>query len=98
MKIKPNITLQSNIQRNPGMVTSNLDGEIVMMSVENGEYYGLDEIGTRIWQLMEHPIVIENLINCLTNEFEVEREECEEDTIEFLEDLHSRNLINLLEK
>jgi hypothetical protein len=80
------------------MVTSNLDGEIVMMSVENGEYYGLDEIGTRIWQLMEHPIVIENLINCLTNEFEVEREECEEDTLEFLEDLFSRNLINLLEK
>jgi hypothetical protein len=98
MKIKQNITLQSNIQRNPGMVTSNLDGEIVMMSVENGEYYGLDEIGTRIWQLMEHPIVIENLISCLTEEFEVELEECEEDTLEFLEDLYSRNLINLLEK
>jgi hypothetical protein len=80
------------------MVTSNLDGEIVMMSVENGEYYGLDEIGTRIWQLIEHPIVIEKLITCLTSEFEVERQECEQDTLEFLEDMFSRNLINLVEK
>jgi len=95
-KMKTGITLQSNIQRNTNMVTSNLDGEIVMMSVENGEYYGLDEIGTRIWQLIEHPIVIEKLITCLTNEFEVERQECEQDTLEFLEDLFSRNLINLV--
>jgi hypothetical protein len=98
MKMKPKITLESSIQRNPGMVTSNLDGELVMMSVENGEYYGLDEIGSRIWELMEKPIVIEKLIHCLTLEFEVERQECEQDTLEFLEDLFSRKLINLLGK
>lgn len=80
------------------MVTSNLDGELVMMSVENGEYYGLDEIGSRIWELMEKPIVIEKLISFLTLEFEVERQECENDTLEFLEDLFSRKLINLLGK
>ena len=97
MKDKSHITLKSNIQRNSSMITSNLDGEIVMMSVENGEYYGLDEIGTRIWELLEKPIVIENLIHCLTLEFEVEREECEEDTLEFLKDLFAKNLINLLE-
>jgi hypothetical protein len=96
MKIKPNITLQSNIQRNHKMVTSTLDGEIVMMSVDNGEYYGLDEIGTRIWELLEKPIVIDNLINCLTNEFEVDRQECEQDTLDFLEDMFSRKLIDLL--
>jgi len=78
------------------MVTSTLDGEIVMMSVDNGEYYGLDEIGTRIWELLEKPIVIDNLINCLTNEFEVDRQECEQDTLDFLEDMFSRKLIDLL--
>jgi hypothetical protein len=96
MKTKPKICLKSNIQRNPNIVTSTLDGEIVMMSVENGEYYGLDEIGTRIWGLLEKPVLIEELINSLINEFEVDRQECEHDTLEFLEDLFSKNLINLL--
>ena len=97
MKDKSHITLKSNIQRNASMITSNLDGEIVMMSVENGEYYGLDEIGTRIWELLEKPIVIDSLIHCLTLEFEVEREECEQDTLDFLKDLFARNLITLVE-
>ena len=97
MKDKSHIIVQSKIQRNPGMIASNLDGEIVMMSVENGEYYGLDEIGSRIWELIEKPIVIVKLIQSLMVEFEVERQQCEEDTLEFLADLFSRNLINLLE-
>jgi hypothetical protein len=93
MKKKLNILLNSKIQRNPKMVTSNLDGEIVMMSVENGEYYGLDETGTRIWELLEKTITVDELINSLINEFEIDRETCKHDTMEFLEDMISKNLI-----
>ena len=71
MKIKRNLSLTSKVQRNLNMVTSNLDGEIVMMSVEHGEYFGLDEIGTRIWEFLEKPVIVEELITSLTNEFEV---------------------------
>jgi hypothetical protein len=78
------------------MVTSNLDGEIVMMSVEHGEYFGLDEIGTRIWEFLEKPVIVEELITSLTNEFEVERQECEHDTLEFLEELLSKELVQLM--
>jgi hypothetical protein len=98
MKIKRNISLTSKVQRNPGMITSNLDGEIVMMSVEHGEYYGLDEIGTRIWELLEKPITVEELISSLTHEFEVERLECEHDTLEFLDELLSKKLIQIMMK
>jgi len=96
MKIKPNVSLKSIVQRNPNMVTSNLDGEVVMMSVEHEEYYGLDEIGTRIWELLAKPLMVEELITSLTNEFEVERQECEHDTLEFLEELLSKELIQLM--
>ena len=96
MKIKRNLSLTSKVQRNLNMVTSNLDGEIVMMSVEHGEYFGLDEIGTRIWEFLEKPVIVEELITSLTNEFEVERQECEHDTLEFLEELLSKELIQLM--
>lgn len=90
------LTAQSFIVRNSQMVTSNIDGEIVMMSVENGEYYGLDEIGSRIWELLEKPIVVDNLIITLLNEFEVEHHQCYADTLDFLNDLFEKNLVNVL--
>jgi hypothetical protein len=87
------ITLQTLIQRNPEMVTSNIDGEIVMMSIENGEYYGLDEIGSRIWELLETPISADKLISCLLIEFDVEEVVCKTDTLDFLNDMFEKKLV-----
>ena len=50
--MKTELNLDSIIKRNPEMVSSDMDGETVMMSMENGEYYGLDPIGSRIWELI----------------------------------------------
>jgi hypothetical protein len=77
------------------MVASKIDNEIVMMSIENGEYYGLDEVGSRIWELIAKPIVVEELIIALLDEFEVERQDCEKETFEFLEELNSKNLLTM---
>lgn len=93
--MKSHITLQTKIQRNPKMVASKIDNEIVMMSIENGEYYGLDEVGSRIWELIAKPIVVEELIIALLDEFEVERQDCEKETFEFLEELNSKNLLTM---
>jgi hypothetical protein len=89
------ITLQTIVHRNPSLVSSNLDGEIVMMSIENGEYYGIDEIGSRIWELLELPISVNELIGILLDEFDAEKPECQSDTLEFLNELLSKNLILL---
>jgi hypothetical protein len=93
MKSTTDITLQTIIQRNSNLVTSKIDGEIVMMSIDNGEYYGLDEVGSRIWELIKTPVVVEELISILTDEFEVERNNCIQDTMEFLEDLSKKKLL-----
>jgi hypothetical protein len=90
------INSQTLLKRNPEMVTSNIDGEIVMLSVTNGEYYGLDEIGSRIWELIELPITADDLVDALVEEFEVEKGECLADTLEFLEGLLNKGLILLL--
>ncbi|HEX3009587.1 MAG TPA: lasso peptide biosynthesis PqqD family chaperone [Bacteroidales bacterium] len=91
--MKTKLTELSKVKRNPALVTSNIDGEIVMMSVENGEYYGLDEIGTRIWDLLENSLLVNELVDKLIEEFEVGKEDCTRDTLEFLNDLLSRNLL-----
>lgn len=91
--MKTKLTELSKVKRNPALVTSNIDGEVVMMSVENGEYYGLDEIGTRIWDLLENSLSVNELVDKLTEEFEVEKDDCTRDTLDFLNDLLARNLL-----
>ncbi len=87
------IALKTTIKRNPELVSTDVDGEKVMMSIENGEYFGLDSVGSRIWELIENPIKVEELVNLLIDEFDVSKEKCEIDTIEFLNELMEKKLL-----
>jgi len=87
------ITIESKVQRNPEMVSGNMDGEVVMLSIQRGEYFGLDKIGSRIWELIENPRSIEEIKAILLEEYEVDEETCLIDLIEFLEDLQNKGLI-----
>jgi hypothetical protein len=88
-----NINLRSTISRNPSMVFNKIDDEVVMLSIENNEYYGLNAIGSRIWESIAQPIVFSALVDQLLAEFDVNREQCEHDVIEFLTKLDEKKLI-----
>ena len=78
------------------LVSSNLDGETVMMSVENGKYYGMDAIGSRVWALIKQPRSVSELCDILLREFNVARERCEKDVLIFLNKLAEDNLIRIV--
>ena len=78
------------------LVSSDLDGETVMMSVENGKYYGMDAIGSRIWALIKQPCSVSELCDILLTEFNVARERCEKDVLIFLNKLAEDNLIRIV--
>ena len=79
------------------LVSSDLDGETVMMSVQNGKYYGMDKIGSRIWALIEEPRSVSNVCNILLGEFNVSRERCEQDVLAFLNKLAEDNLVKVID-
>jgi hypothetical protein len=89
----PELNKDTFVQRNPKLLSNQMDGEIVMMSIDNGEYYGLDEIGSRIWELMEKPVSLHSLAEQLMAEFDVDYEDCLRDTKEFLTDLFDKDLV-----
>lgn len=92
------IILESIIKRNSGLVSTDVDGEKVMMSVENGEYFGLDSVGSRIWEMIENPIKVETLIDYLIDEFDVSKQQCEIDALEFLNELFEKKLLIVVEQ
>ncbi|MFD1359152.1 lasso peptide biosynthesis PqqD family chaperone [Fictibacillus halophilus] len=90
------ISKQSVIQQKQENIISDMDGETVMMSIQNGKYYNLGVIGGTIWNKLIDPISFEHLIDDLISEFEIEKNECESQVISFLELLYEENLVVLL--
>ena len=71
------------------------DGEKVMMSVEQGMYYGVDAVGSRIWELIEHPVSVSQLCDTLQEEFDVSCVICQQDVLNFLRELQKDALIEI---
>ena len=69
--------------------------ELVMMSAESGNYIGLSEVGTRIWELIETPQEFETICTRLEQEFEVAPETCRAEVEEFLNELVKHGAVAL---
>lgn len=89
MKLNP----ESTIQRNNDILTSDLDGEKVMMSIRFGEYYGLGQTGSFIWDQLEKPVKIKDLVDLIVSKYNVTKEKCLKDTMPFLNDLVEKELV-----
>ena len=91
------ISMNNVVAQSEELVSSDLDGETVLMSIEKGKYYGMDAIGSRIWMLIEQPILVSELCDTLLKEFDVVREQCEQDVLAFLNQLARDNLAKVID-
>jgi hypothetical protein len=81
------------VARTPGLSVTDMDGELVMMSIENGKYYRMDRIGSRIWELVERPRAVRDIVMALLPEYEVEEGQCQADVQVFLNKMMEEGLI-----
>jgi hypothetical protein len=61
------------ISRSPSLLSAEVDGEVVMMSIEQGRYFGLDDIGSDIWHRIEPPCSFAELIDGLVADYDADR-------------------------
>ncbi|MHA8065793.1 lasso peptide biosynthesis PqqD family chaperone [Aquirufa sp. ROCK2-A2] len=91
-----NLQLNSLISRNSTNIICNvLHDEIVIMDLKNGNYLNLNRIGSSIWNRIENPILVHELINQLLFKFEVEEQECQNQVFEFLNTLLQHDLLDI---
>lgn len=79
----------------PDQVSSDLAGEIVMLNLKNGTYYGLDQVGARVWGLIEQPRRVAAIRDAILEEYDVEPERCERDLLALLGELEQAGLIEV---
>ena len=72
-----NIDLRTIVARSDTLLYSTVDGDVTMMSVETGNYYGLTAVGARIWSLLDQPASAAEVCDRLMKEYRVERARCE---------------------
>ena len=69
--------------------------ELVILDLTAGTYFGLDAVGTRIWQLMGESKSLAEICEVMLDEYDVSRRELERDIMILAEELSTRNLISL---
>jgi hypothetical protein len=87
---------KKNYIRNNSTISGRLNDELVMMNVEKGKYFSLNPVATRIWDLLERKLSVEELCNQLAGEYEVDTEQCLKEVEEHLEEMKKLGLIELI--
>jgi hypothetical protein len=89
------LSLESIVVANTEQLFRLLQEEAVILSLKNSAYYGLDQIGARVWTLLCEPRSIGQLRDTLVIEYEVEAECCARDLLNLLEDMRMEGLIDV---
>jgi hypothetical protein len=89
------LNLNCVVQRDPNVIAAEADKDLVMVSIANGAYYGVSDVAREIWESIERPRKISDLIDDLTVSYNIDRSSCEEQTLSFLESLLSERLLQV---
>lgn len=78
-------------------ITSPIGDEIVMMSMESGNYIGINEVGAVIWNKLEQPMTIKEVINYLLSIYDITEDACTEKTVKHIADMANQEMVLIVE-
>lgn len=89
------LTPDSVVVRNQRPLTASVNDDLVMLDPDSGNYYGLDDIGQRIWSLIEEPAAIGTICSALMADYEVDEATCHHDVMALLCDMVVAELVTV---
>lgn len=84
----------ATLVRSQDMIATEVDGEIVLISLDDGRYYGLDSVASEIWRRLETPKRADALCGELQTHFEGDPETIAREAMEFLKIMTDQRLIS----
>lgn len=87
------VSLESMFVRSKSTMFRDLDGEAVILDLDSGTYFGLNAVGTRIWQLIEQHGRLKAVLDELCREYDAEPDELERDLLELVARLSDARLV-----
>ena len=93
--MKHTVSEYSTVVAAGDQVSSDLGGEVAILNLRAGMYYGLDEVGARVWQLLQEPAVVGDIQSTIAQEYEVEPTRAREDVLALLNQMADEGLIEV---
>ena len=92
------MNLNQTITLSPDVISQEVSGETVLLDLESENYFGLDAVGTRIWQLIKENDDLQAIYNTLLEEYEVEEQRLQTDLEAILGEITQLGLVTLENK
>jgi hypothetical protein len=89
----PELETRTIVCRNPDVLATDIDGEIVLMSVERGSYYGLKKTARDIWELLEAPSAVGDLCEAMQRRYAGPATAIESDVRRFLSEMAAEGIV-----
>ena len=92
------MNLDQTITLSPDVISQEVSGETVLLDLNSENYFGLDEVGTRIWQLIKERGDLNIIFDTLLEEYDVDKERLERDLDALLTEIADLGLVTLSAK
>lgn len=89
------LSSSSTIVPSKDQVSCDLGREVLILNLKTGAYYGLTEVGARVWNLIQKPRTVQNVRQILLEEYEVDGNPCDQDLEVLLKEMESCGLIEI---
>jgi len=93
--MSPTISLRTTVVATSEQVSTRLDDETVLLELKKGTYYGLNAVGTLIWEMVQQPQSIEALYCAVVERYDVEPETCKRDVLRLIEEMQVAGLVEI---
>ncbi|OQX60897.1 MAG: pyrroloquinoline quinone biosynthesis protein PqqD [Anaerolinea sp. 4484_236] len=88
--------LESIPTPNPDIVGRTVDNEAVLVLPVQGKVKVLNEVGTRVWELLDGNRSVKEIASALHQEYTVDQATAEEDVLEFINDLAKKEMLETI--
>jgi hypothetical protein len=88
-------SLDSRIHISDDVLWQELQGEAVLLNLKTGVYFGLNPIGTRVWELLAHHGIVRDVVDAIVGEYDVARQVCADDVIALIADMQNHSLVTV---
>ena len=85
----------ARIARVEGAISSEIEGEAVILEIESGQIFHINRLGSHIWRLLDDTPNLEELCGELQRRYDVAAETCRQDVVEFVGLMRERGLLKL---
>ena len=86
--------MSSRVTASKAVVLCDLEDEIAILNIETSQYFTMNPVAARVWELIQEPAVLSQICATIEDEYEVDSEQCYRDLFNLIHKLADAGLVS----